>query len=197
MMVRIGPEDLIGSDLLSALSRGYRAYNSVFGTSAVDVVGVFDQNGQQLFESARAIKARIKPEAKVMEHPVETGSTTIDHIIFNPIEIELSVLITTDDYRDVYEQINRVYKAATLLTVQTLAATYTNQLIMGLPHDESPDMLTGIALALSLRQVEFATTVTTKLAPRNPKDTTTVDRGVVESTPAPEKKQSVALKWFG
>ena len=40
---------------------------------ATDTVAIFDQDYNQLFRNARAIKAVVKEQSKVMEHPVESG----------------------------------------------------------------------------------------------------------------------------
>lgn len=149
-------------------------------TSAADVVGIFDQNFRQLFQTARPIKATIKEASKIFEHPVEDGSTIIDFTITLPVEIELSLMLTGAEYRDVYQNIRQSFKNRDVLSVQTKTATYANMIIESLPHDEDPEQFDAVALALRLREVQFVTaqyaTLPAKVV-RDKKNATTVNRG--------------------
>lgn len=128
-----------------------------------DVVGVFDDNFNPLFQGAKPIKAAINESTKVMEHPVETGITITDHKIVQPVEIQLSLILPSGSryagqtYRSVYQQIKQAYLKGTLLTVQTKATTYRNMIISDMPHDEDPEMYDAIALAVKLKEVLFVT----------------------------------------
>ena len=144
-------------------------------TAAYDKVQVFDQDFNQVFPLARSIKAVVKEEAKVMEHPLETGATITDHRIILPVEIELS-LVLVNSYQDTYSQIRQYYLNATLLNVQTKSGTYYNQLISSMPHEENPDMYDALTLALTLKQAQFATTKI-DYSPKNVKQSSEVNRG--------------------
>lgn len=159
---------------------------SFFPTSTADVVGVFGQNYSQVFYKARPLKAVIKEEAKLMEHPVETGATITDFRIVLPIEIELILVIQANDYRSEYENIKQLYLNATLLTVQTKTSVYKNQLIASLPHDEDAEIFDAITMALKLKEVQFAVTqiVGTISSPRKPSNSGTVNRGNQQTTDA-------------
>jgi len=157
---------------------------------ATDIVAVFDQNYNQLFRDARAIKAVVKEQAKVMEHPVESGAIITDHRIILPVEIDLSLILSSADYQDVYSSIKQYYLNATLLIVQTRSGIYTNQLISGLPHEEDPTMYDALTLALSLKEVIM---VTPQYAtPRHPSNTNTTNRGTQQTTPATASQTTTA-----
>lgn len=151
--------------------------------SSVDVVGVFTQNFSQIFSEARPIKATIRETSRTMEHPVETGVITTDHRIIMPTEIDLSMVLNSIDYPDVYKQIKSYWLRGTLLTVQTRVAVYMNQLISEIPHEESPEQFDMITLALKLKQVQI---VTAKygIIPRAPKNSTTVPTGAQVPQPS-------------
>jgi hypothetical protein len=149
-------------------------------TASADIVAIFDQNFNQLFELARPIKATVKEESKLMEHPLETGSTFIDHTILLPVEIEFSIVISRGEYRDVYQRIRQAFHNRELLVVQTKTGQYENQIIQGCPHDESPEMSDTVALALKMREVQLIAAQFDKLPPRavrNPSNASTVDKG--------------------
>lgn len=152
---------------------------------SADVVAVFDQSFNQLFDGARPLKASINESAKVMEHPVETGVVITDHKIINPIDIELSMLLTPATYTDVYGQIKQTFLAGSLLTVQTRTASYPNMLIAEMPHEEDPGMFDVIALALKLHEVQFVQAQYGTLPPSKVKkksNASTADKGQVQTS---------------
>ncbi len=123
-------------------------------TVSADQVAVWRQDDfSQVFQAARPIKATVSEEAKLMEHPVENGSTITDHRVIAPVEIQLSLVLASWDYRDVYHSIRALFRDSTLLVVQTATGCYINMIISGLPHEESPDMMDAISLTLKLKEV--------------------------------------------
>lgn len=159
---------------------------------------VTNQAGEEVFPNAQFLKAEISPESRPMEHPVESGATITDHRIILPTEIELSTILSTEDYKDVYKQISSLYYQGTLLTVQCRAGTFTNQLIQGIPHTEDAEQYDAIVLSLKLKQVLIAVTPSTSVvapgvnansaqaqvvAPAAPTNTTTVNTGLQNATP--------------
>jgi hypothetical protein len=161
-----------------------------------DIIAIYDQNFNQLFIEARPLKVTPKPAAKLMEHPVEDGSTTTDHRVILPIELEISLLISSADYSSVYDQIVRVFRNSTFLTVITKAASYDNLIIESLPHDEDPETFDILTMALKLKEVQFATSQETEYNPKNNAQKSTVDRGTQQGKTVPEGRTSVAKRIF-
>jgi hypothetical protein len=149
-------------------------------TASADVVAIFDQNFVQLFELARPIKATVKEDSKLMEHPLETGATITDHSIILPVEIELSLIPTRGEYRNVYQRIRQAFMNRDLLVVQTKTGTYDNLIIQSAPHEEDPEQFDTIGIALKLREVQFVAAQFARLPPkavRNPANASKVDKG--------------------
>lgn len=157
--------------------------SAILSNFGIDTVAVFTQDFTQIFRDARAIKAVVKENSKVMEHPIESGAIITDHRIVLPVEIDLSLILTPATYRETYEQIKQFYLDATLLVVQTRSGIYVNQLINSMPHEEDPTIYDTITVALHLKQVQFVTAQFSS-APINPKNNTTVQRGAQQPTPA-------------
>lgn len=155
--------------------------NTNIPSAASDVVGVFDQGFNQVFPLARPIKATIDESAKAMEHPVETGVVITDHIIFQPNEIELSMILPSGEYRSVYQQIEQIYKAATVLSVQTRAATYQNMFIYRMPHQEDVELFDTISMFIRMRQILIIAPAAQSLpatSVKNPTDQSTITNGL-------------------
>lgn len=149
-------------------------------TASADIVAIFDQNFNQLFRLARPIKAAVKEDSKLMEHPLETGATITDHSILLPLEIELSLIATRGEYVDVYQRIKQSFRNRDLLVAQTKTGLYENMIIQSMPHEEDPEMFDSIAIAVTLREVLLVTAQFAKLPAkkvRNPSNSSTVDKG--------------------
>ncbi len=163
-------------------------------TSSRDVVAVLASDFTQVFADARALKIAVNPSSKLMEHPVETGATIVDHRVLLPVTAELSVIISTANYKAVYQQIRDLFARGELLTVQTHVESFPNMVIEKIPHDESGDIIDGVAVSIALKQAQFVTAQFASLPPQKvarPKDADTVQRGQQQPTPSPERKGSI------
>lgn len=166
-------------------------------TQAVDVVAVFDSNLNQLYEGARAMRASVAPSSKLMEHPIENGATKTDFRIILPIEITLSVVLRSSEYRDVYEQVRNSFNNGDSVIIQTRASTYENMMLMDMPHEESPDNIDTLIMNLKYKEVlEFNTQFLPlpASAVKNKTKQSTKNRGQQKgSTPANEASQKQSL----
>lgn len=174
--------------------------NTQQATSAIDVLAVLDKDLAQVFPGVRPVKATIHEVSKPMEHPLETGALVTDHRIVLPIDIELTTLVTAEDYREVYRQVKDIYLRGDLLTVQTRTDSYPSMLITSMPHEESGDMQDGVALTLTLREAKFVTAefkamaIPPKMAAK--KHGNTVKRGEQRPTETPGAKKGSFLSKF-
>lgn len=172
------------------MSNPLNIINTLIPTARTDAVAIFDDKFVQLFKNARSIKAVVKEQSKVMEHPIETGAIITDHRIILPTEIELSIMIVSADYKDVYKSIKQYFLQGTLLTVRTRSDTYSNQLIVSLPHEEDASLYEALTIALSLKQVVYVSPQY-GITPKYPSNSTTASRGIQNATPANAKQTSI------
>lgn len=158
------------------MATGIPIIDTLLPSFAFDSVAIFNQSYEQILRGARPIKAVVKEQAKVMEHPIETGAVITDHRVVLPVEIELTMIVPSESYQDTYKAIRSYYLNGTLLVIQTKTAIYENQLISSIPHEETPEQYNAITLTINLRQALFVNP-STGLFPANPSDSGTVDRG--------------------
>jgi len=158
----------------------------------MDIVAIYTADGQQVLRSARPIKAMIKPEAKIMEHPLEDETTIVDDKVLLPINIELQMILLPNEVQSTYSQIKKLFTDSDILTVYTRADAYPNQIIAALPHEEDPSYFDTITISLRLKQVKFSATEITTIAPRNRTQQDTVNRGNLQ--PQPVRQESTALR---
>ena len=185
-----------GSGIAGSASIGGNSVSSAFPASASqDVVAVFD-GFSQVFRDARPMKASIRREARLMEHPLENGSTVTDHMVVQPVEIELSMTLTPETFRETYRTIADLFHQGKILSVHTKADSYANLLIQALPHEETPEVFNTVALTLKLKEVtlvrpEFGTGFKAKSLLQ----TETVDRGEVQPREATNCWKNRRIKW--
>lgn len=164
-----------------------------------DVVAVLNaETFEQVFAGARPLAAQIYEIAEPMEHPVEDGTTIVDHVITKPVEIDLPLVAAGADYADVFAQIRQLFRDRTLLTVQTRAASYENMLIIEIPREETGEVFDGFNMALRLKEVrivraEYGGKTIPATAAKKPANASTVKRGQQQPvTPAPAQAAPTA-----
>lgn len=153
---------------------------SFVGSAAQDVVGIFDQNLNQVAVKARAIKAAVREEAKLMEHPLEDGGTVADHKVIQPVSIDLSIVTQGGVAKDVYNELFKLFKKADLLVVSTKVGVYDSMVIEAMPHEETPDMMDEVTIAVRLKEVKLVKTQTGALpasSVAHKGDSSTVSKG--------------------
>lgn len=174
--------------------------DSLLPNFAVDSVAIYNSNLQQVLRGARPVKATVRDDSKLMEHPVEDGTIITDNKIDMPKEIDLSLILNGRDFQSVYQQISQLKTQGALLIVQTKTGLYRNMAIERMPHDEDPSTFDVVTMALSLKEVQFVQATYGTLPPRQVKKKTqasTVNRGQQQTTQAPARDQSQLDKWFG
>lgn len=191
--------------VLHQLLGAAQAASAIIGSSlARDVVRITDENGNDLFPSARIMRATVREESVFFEHPVEDGTKVADLKITKPVEIQLAVIITGDAYGAAYNALREAYHKSNELIVQTKTGSYARQYLQAMPHEETPQAGDSIAIALALREVEFfkpdiqvlpRTEVAADKKSGGKQDASTVKRGQVKGTEtAAVRKESILFE---
>lgn len=154
-----------------------------------EVTGVFDSASNQKFTDAFSMKASINRLGRLMRHPLENGSSVVDHFIIEPIEIELFFFVGGDAVKDTYAEVVQTFLAGEVMTVQTKVDSYPNMVIEAMPHEETSDMIDGLAFSIKMVEAKFIEVLFTP-APRKASNSPTVKRG--EQAP----KESVLFSIF-
>jgi len=144
------------------------------------------------------MKATVRETSKAMEHPVEDGTTITDHRVILPVEIDLPLMLATEDFRATFSALKTLFNSAELLIVQTTVDSYADMMITDMPHEESPDMVGAVPVALKLKEVKTVKAQYGTLPPRavaKKSDASTVKHGEVTGKDAGDgqKKQSKSV----
>lgn len=157
-------------------------------TAAVDVVAVLGPGYSPLFALARPLAATVYEDAKLMEHPLEMGSVIADHIVIQPMEIDMPCMVVGEtEYRNTYAAIKSAFISGTLLTVVTRTGVYTDMVITAMPHDERPQSFNAIEMNIRLRHAVFVKPQSSALSSsqtQNPAQASTVKKGSQQTTAA-------------
>ncbi|MDO1709649.1 hypothetical protein Q2357_06610 [Proteus mirabilis] len=163
-------------------------------------VKIFDlASFSTLFDSVSPIQINVRDEHKATQFQVESGETRSDHVIINPVEIGIDLLLT-GEMKNIFSSMQQAFDEHKLVGIQTRAKTYQPMLLTSFNHDEIPDMID--AIKLSLRFIEWRTVEPEygDLPPRatqKPAQSSTVNRGNVQTKEADtetKKKGSVATR---
>ncbi len=147
---------------------------------ATDVIGIFDQDFNQVFSNARPLSANVSRPSKSFEHPVEDGQTIVDDKVVLPVEIQFPVILRPENFKSVYNQLSQAFINSDFFIIQTKAGTFTNQYLTAIPHEESSYVYNTLALALSFKEAQIQRAVFGALplvSVENPQDASTQERG--------------------
>lgn len=166
-------------------------------SAAVDVTAVLKASDlSQVFVGARPVNATVQEGGELMQHPLEDGSQITDHLVFRPTEIVLSVLIP-GDYKPVVDEIRQLYRAGTLLVVQTRTGSYSSMALFDMPHEESAETADAVPMTLKFREAVFIKPAQGGPVPKAKRHASTTKRGQVQPkapTAAPASQGSFLFR---
>lgn len=151
---------------------------------STDVVAILDNASNQILATARPLRATVFDISKIMEHPLETGSVIADHLVRDPVEIDLPLVITGSEAAQVFAELRQHYLAGDLLTVLTRMGSYTSMVLIEIPHDEVPEAADSVTVGVKFREARFITPAKGGYAPKHKKRAKTKKRGAQQTTTA-------------
>lgn len=170
-----------------------------------DVVAIYASGtGGQLFESARPMRVSVRPSSQVMAHPIEQGALRADHVVINPTELDLTVMLDPLRGRDIFRTLDEARRAGLAITVMTRTAMHEDLIITALPYDELPNLSDSVPMTVRLSEVitfaaQFEALPPEKVA--NKTDSSTRNRGELPTTATPSgegsRRTSNAAKIYG
>lgn len=145
----------IFSKITGAISSFQSVMSLLSSSLASDVVCIMDEDGRQLFETARAVRAMCQDDSELFQHPLETGNKTTDFKIDKPKVVQLAVVIPADDYSYAYPQLAKAKVDGKTFSVQTKARVYNDMVIQAMPHEEGEQWGDCLAVAITFVEVQW------------------------------------------
>lgn len=146
----------------------------------MDVTAILDENGNQVFATAKALKLSTSPSNTYAKHPLEDGTVVSDNVIENQVVISVSFVLDPNDYQQVYKDIVTASKNTTKFTIQTRVNNYPNMYIESYPSEESAAIYDTIPVTIGFIEQKIGGVVIEKLSQSdvaNPADSDTINRG--------------------
>lgn len=151
-----------------------------------------------LFMSAHPMRVDVSDESKATKFTVETGETRSDHVVKQPVEINISFMLVDLFARNQFENIRNAKEKNTLVTIQTKMSTYTRFLIESISHSESADIAQGAVVNVRFTEWREVTPQYGELQQESvsqKSQSSTVERGKqAGKETTPQQKGSVASK---
>lgn len=117
---------------------------------------VQDSNVEALV-NAKIFEGSATVDKKLMEHPKENGTVITDHVIDDPSQVNIQLLIEDDDATTINELMD-YYRNSTVLTVKIKNEVFSNLIINSKPLSASSDHYDSTVYNLAFKEVQEAIT---------------------------------------
>lgn len=175
--------------------------NDLSAGATQDLVCILDgETFQQIFATTHPMRMTVRESKRATKFVVEDGTTRSDHVVVDPIEISIDLVILDEDARNGYEQIRQAWRDNKLVTVQGKVGSYKSMLITEIPHDESPEYGMGIAMPMKLTEWRSVSPQYGALPPskvKSKKQASTSKGGQKQTTEANEPTKRKASVLYG
>lgn len=155
---------------------------------------------EHIWPGAEVMSLSVTQTATATKFAVEDGTTRSDHVVQNPIEISITILLV-DDISQAFEEILDTYESNSLVTIQTRTAVYTDLLVVAIPQNQKSDALDAAEISVKLAQWREVVPEYGALSPKKvakKKQASTINNGTQATTePPPEKKESLLFSLLG
>lgn len=167
-------------------------------TTTQTVVGVYDPTSlQPVWPNAQYMAASVTEGGRLMRHPLEDGSQTTDHVVYDLTEIALPVILT-GDIKSQVDAFRQAFRAGTLFNVQTKAGVYLSMVLSEFPHEENPEAIDAATVKLKFCEARFVSSQQGGKVPRHPQHKSATKRGQVQAaTPSTTPQGSWLYRNFG
>lgn len=159
-----------------------------------------DADGNQVLETVAIIAAQMSPSVTFSQHKLENGMVVTDNKIVNQTLVSVQIILQSEDYVEIYNEIKTLYEATTNFTLMDRVDFYDDMYLEDMPHEESADIANTIALTLNFRQQQFASVTTGALTAddvEEPADVDTTSSGSKSSVESEDTVLQSLSKKFG
>lgn len=158
-----------------------------------NIVVYNQKDNKEVFTTAQYIDGSVTDDLKMMEHPLENGAMIVDHIVDDPKQSTIKMLIDDDD-TEALNEILELYRERTPLIIKIKNELYNNLCISSKTIRAEVEYYDKSVYELSFKEVIEAQTVYVKMSvPQvaQKKNASTVKTGQKQ----PQKpKQSILAK---
>lgn len=127
-------------------------------------IALYEQEEQQeIFTDVKIFDASVTKDKQLMEHPKEDGTLITDHVVENPTEITMQVLISDFDSASL-NQIHDYYKNSTKIVIKVKNQIFPNMIMSGEPFKADSTHYNETVYDLSFKEIQEAVTQYVKMS---------------------------------
>lgn len=146
----------------------------------VQNIAVYDQSEkQQILTGLQFLDGSVQDDKKLMEHPKEDGTMVVDHVIDDPIQVTLQVLISDDDSSSLNE-LQDLYKNSTPVIIKLKNELHSNLVMSSKPMKADNAHYNKTVYDLTFKEIQEAVTLYVKMTVpqvKNKKNASKVNTG--------------------
>lgn len=142
-------------------------------------------NLEEVLQNVQISHVTIEDQAKIFEHPLETGATIADHEIFDPKAASLQVYISNDDINTLTE-LEQLYLNGTALKIRAGNKIIDKVIIASKPFEITGAMIDKTLYSVSLKEAQEVTPTYVSMPPskvKNKASASRVNTGVKQANP--------------
>ena len=136
-------------------------------------------------------RVAVEDQAKIFEHPLETGSVIVDHMILEPQQATIQAYISIDD-DETLRTLEQFYLSGTKLTMRAENKIIDNVIIKSKPKEITSSVLDKTLYSITFRQAEEVEPMYVAMPPKkvaNKATSSRVNSGIKQAAP-------VKKSWF-
>lgn len=149
----------------------------------------------EVLQNAQISRIVVEDNAKLFEHPLETGAVIVDHEIFEPKRANAQAYISNDDAQTLKE-LEYLYITGTPLKIRAGNKIIDKVVISSKPFEISGAMLDKTLYSIAFKEAPMVTPLYVKLTnSKSASNTSRVNSGVKQAKPV--KKSWILSAWEG
>ena len=129
----------------------------------VQNITIYEQEkNEQILTGLQFLDGSAQIDKKLMEHPKEDGTLITDHIVNEPTQVSLQVLLADDDSTGLNE-LKDLYENSTPVIIKIKNELHTNLVMSGKPMKADRDHYNYTVYDLAFKEVQEAVTLYVKM----------------------------------
>jgi len=104
-----------------------------------------------IWDSQHPMKVTVRESKRVTGFTVEDGTIRNDHIVDDPVEIEIQFVIT-DELQSQFSELQQTFNDRQLVTIQTKSAVYSSMVVSEVPQEQDNERADAITVNVRFSQ---------------------------------------------
>lgn len=144
-----------------------------------------DNEGKSRIDGIQVKQVNVRPNARIIKHPIETGGVVMDNKVLDPktINIRVAVVWKADkSHEKALSELDKLWEDRTynFCSIRTRKQVYKNLKMVSEPHTETPDRFNVFEFDLQFEEMMFGTKI--EAQPANADNSSTKSNGQIQGS---------------